>query len=112
MCFDVRDTELGHLEVEGGRSRDIIIPMIAAGMPGHEFEFSIFGEKQSRNDEIYDDWAELLDGARSICVYAAYLQSLDDGSDVPASAWIVNEVKTENGYWSFDDRAVDAEEEE
>jgi hypothetical protein len=44
------------------------------------------------------DWQQLLEGEHGFCVYAAYLQNIDDNHEL----WIVSRLKTQKGVWDFD----------
>ena len=104
MCFDTESIEITLAEVKSG-SRNSHLPIINASLLGHRFEVSTEIESDEKNENTLSSWLSLLRGSRRTCIYAAYLQNTESPDDLTSSAsiWIISKLKTENGYWNYED---------
>jgi hypothetical protein len=95
-CFDVKSLEIDEAEIEyNGRQ---IVPYIQVNSSNHSFQFNV-DPVIHRGDHkiIINKWKELIRNQKSVCIFAAYLQTDPDGTSV----WYISKIKTEAGYWDF-----------
>lgn len=80
-------------------------PSLYVMSESHRFEFSMDPDPEPDCERIVANWKSLLEDERAFCVYAAFLQIADDVDESEArdgSLWIINELKTQKGYWKFE----------
>ncbi|MFN7683945.1 MAG: hypothetical protein ACK5QT_00850 [Oligoflexia bacterium] len=99
LCFDSHEIDLEMVPVEYGGTREV--PTLVARDYEHRFEFTLSPEVPRDNEVVLSEWRRLLDGAASVCVFAAYLQSVQpaETQEEDASLWVISGFKTERGYW-------------
>jgi hypothetical protein len=94
LCFPSREAEFACSETDFGKS---LLPTIRiAGSQGTRFDFDIDPEPDLDCEETLNVWRELIANQQSFCVYAAYLQDLDDNHEL----WVIETVKSNRGVWT------------
>ena len=89
QCFDVGEVQFLLAEVDYNGWHQI--PSISVG----DMSFDIDPDINWDVKKVSTYWSNLIDGARSICIFGAYLQNDDDKN----SSWYIQKIKTQNGYW-------------
>ena len=105
LCFPAQNIDITCMEDEyGGGVRKV--PALHVSEGSHYFEFSMDPEPTPDCDKITKRWKALLEDEGVFCAYAAPLQELDigvyDTAAETGSFWIINQLKTAKGYWSFE----------
>jgi hypothetical protein len=103
QCFPTENIRLECTELDNGEIR---VPTLRFSKKSIMYDFSLDPEPGLDCDQILEKWATLLENQRSFCVYAAHLQKYPDNpfqSEGIAEwhLWIVNQIKTNNGYWKW-----------
>jgi hypothetical protein len=103
-CFPTESIEISYVEAEYGEMRKL--PTLHVTEGSHLYEFSMDPEPAPNFDNITNKWKALLQDEGTFCVYAAPLQELDvannDTTAESASLWIIHQLKTTKGYWTFE----------
>jgi hypothetical protein len=60
-----------------------------------EFDYEDIHFTGENADAVMGVWKELVAGERAICIYATYLQKIDEMT----SLWILSGIETSKGYW-------------
>jgi len=95
MCFPAEAVQTYCAEIDYGQS---YLPTFRVSDDKHHFyEFDLDPTPNLNCDETLSQWRELLENQRSFCVYAAYLQDLDDEREL----WVVDTIKSSRGLWSI-----------
>jgi len=98
QCFPIESINLEcsvHILGEGLNQREERYPCLVAMTSTQTMSFD-FDETSSESCEsALDEWRALLHGQRTVCVYAAYLQDLEEKHGY----WIGRTLKTASGYW-------------
>ncbi len=103
-CFFAEDISMQFLEYTwkpetqtGSKGQSAAI--IASTNDG-DFEFDYEDSHFTGEDPkvILSEWKDLSEGERVVCIYAAYLETIDTPEEVFES-WIVTGIKTSKGYW-------------
>ena len=102
QCFPADQIETMCLEADYGTVRKV--PAIHVSYGSHLYEFSMDPEPEPDCEKILDRWKQLLAGEDAFCTFAAFLQDLDTNETeaIDGSVWIINQLKTRKGYWSFE----------
>jgi hypothetical protein len=100
-CFSTKDIELTYLEhIWDPETKPELKERSAAigvsSNEGHlEFDYEDSHFTGQNPDLILSKWKGLIAGERTVCIYAAYLEELDETT----SSWIITGLKTTRGYW-------------
>lgn len=102
QCFSTESIQLECSELDYGA---IYVPTLRMSNGTILYDFSLDPEPDLNCEEILAKWTALLKNQRSFCVYAAYLQKYHDNpfeldGIEEWHLWIVNQIKTLNGYWN------------
>lgn len=90
QCFDVSAAvvDLTEVDYDGLHS----VPTIKI----KNMNFDIDPDVEWDIEKVLNDWSNLFSGARSVCIFGAYLQDISDEETL----WYIESIKTENGYWN------------
>jgi hypothetical protein len=110
QCFSTEKLQYECSDLDYGA---IKVPTLRVTDGSIMHDFSLDPEPGLNCEQTLAKWIALLENQRSFCVYAAHLQIYPDN---PFQAegieqwhlWIINQIKTNNGYWKW---APDAAEE-
>lgn len=103
MCFDANQVQIDTIEIKPG-THWIPWPQISVVASGQQFDFSPETDLEINTEEVIEEWRSLFTQARGVCFYAAFLQYLDtEESQQPETLWVLEEFKTNNGYWHSTD---------
>jgi hypothetical protein len=92
-CFPKQTVALICTDIDYGGWRKS--PTIVATTQEHRFEYDLDPTTPWDCDFTLNEWREVIGNSTEICLFGARLQSLEDR----ASLWILNSVKSQNGYW-------------
>ncbi|MBI3557922.1 MAG: hypothetical protein HY074_16795 [Deltaproteobacteria bacterium] len=107
MCFE---TKAARIESVGVRTSGDWKPwpQISITTSEQTFVFSPSTDREVDTDLILESWKNLFDRSERVCLYAAYLQNLDPVDSVnPEALWILEDMKTETGYWHSEEVTSD-----
>ncbi len=98
QCFSVKHIEIAEAKIELNKAQTV--PYIQVSSNNHNFQFNV-DPVIHRGDQkiIINKWKELIRNQKSVCIFAAYLQTDPDGTSV----WYIGKIKTKAGYWDFAD---------
>ncbi len=99
LCFDTSDVIVTNVSILYG-NRFKKIPQIKAKALAHTFEISLSVDRQDNEGDIFNKWKELLLNSKQVCAYAAHLPKVDPAEEWKSSIWIIQSLKTYNGYWN------------
>ncbi len=116
MCFDSTQVqvETAEIDMDGGW---VPWPQLRVEALGQTFLISPEVDLPVDAAKELEEWRRELRGSREVCLYAAFLEYSDSSPDSVAdreSLWILQRLKTENGYWDVpqygddDDDRVDS----
>lgn len=88
QCFETQDVEVLLVDIDYNKWHQV--PSIAVGTMAFDIDPDINWDK----DKVLDHWNNLIQGSKSICIFAAFLQNNDNNS-----LWYIQKIKTQNGYW-------------
>ena len=104
-CFSTETVQLYCAEIDYGKST---LPTLrVTDADGKLTEFDLDPEPDLNCEATLDVWRTLLENQHSFCTYAAFLQNLSDDTNVDHrehtnhELWIVDKIKTNNGYWTL-----------
>lgn len=97
ICFPIDETTAFSCS-EQIMDEVIKTPMISVSSHGESFEIEASVTEGVDCDKTIFEWSKLLTKRDSFCVLAAYLQDLPPTSG-KNSLWILDALKTQNGYW-------------
>ncbi len=101
MCFDTSQIQLDSIDIKSDANWRPW-PQITVTTVGQRFNISPETDLNINTEETLKNWRALLNDSKEICLYAAFLQYLDE-DEMPDSLWVLEDVKTENGYWHVND---------
>lgn len=105
MCFDTVVVRMEQIQIKRDNTWEPWPQLIVKAM-GQNFVISPSTELQIDPTAVQGRWERLLQGSREVCFYSAFLQYLTESEHQPIeSLWILNQMKTENGYWITPDFA-------
>lgn len=108
MCFGANQIEIETVEVKY-RTEWEKTPQIVVTTPGQRIELSLDPSEPMNAEGVIRDWRDLFRHSSEVCFFAAFLQYMDsDDESVVDSLWVLEQLKTESGYW----RVADASQEQ
>lgn len=96
-CFDRQDIEIRTIDIQEDSNERRGIPVLLqynASGPGETLQFEP-ADLHHSTQQVLQVWKYLVSEATEVCVYAAKLQSFDDG----LSIWLISQLKSDIGYW-------------
>ncbi len=113
QCFSTENIQPECSELDYGA---IHVPTLRLREGTTLYDFSLDPEPDLNCEQTLAKWIALLENQRSFCVYAAHLQIYPDNpfeSDGVTEwhLWIVDQIKTYNGYWKWADTGEEATDE-
>tara|TARA_Y100001935_G_scaffold254012_1_gene261769 strand:+ start:277 stop:801 length:525 start_codon:yes stop_codon:yes gene_type:complete len=97
LCFSIEGLTLTCSEHE--MDELIKIPVLVSYAGKNAFEIEPSPTDGVDCGQTLEIWKNLLEGEQGFCVLAAYLQDLPSGGLKKRSLWILEALKTEQGYW-------------
>jgi hypothetical protein len=97
LCFDADSASVSDVEIEYNRKK--IVPVFDVYESGDVYQFNIDPEENWNSIAVKRKWNDLLSKQKTICFFAAYLQTDPDCT----LAWYITKIKTKNGYWERSD---------
>jgi len=97
-CFNTKNIEILKGEVSFSPDTWRSVPLINAHSNKRSFYFEVPHEREWDSDSVTKYWKHLIGEERSICFFAAYLQTDTDGAFI----YFINKIKTKTGYWDAD----------
>ena len=94
-CFPKEVVELTCNEIDTDEGDWRKNPILIATTDKHTFEYDLDPTTPWDCDFTLNEWRHVIDGTGEVCLFAAYLQPLDEG----VSLWVLDRIKTERGYW-------------
>lgn len=104
MCFNPDQVQFESVGIKYDVWKQM--PQATVSALGQVFEVSPSADLKFDTPKVLDQWLALLNGSKQICLYAAFLQSMDSNEGRLDSLWILNRIKTENGTWTVDDNTL------
>lgn len=109
-CYSTKNIQFECTELDFGLR---YVPTIRISDSSDLYDYSLDPGPVLDCGKTLDEWKNLIEGEEAFCVYSAYLQDLPDESYEAEgirhwSLWILEDIKTNNGYW----KGVDIETEE
>ena len=98
QCFNSKEIELVSSEVDYHGIHSV--PTIQY----KNMSFDLDPDILWNTEDVFLEWEGLLQEAKSICIFGAFLQ---EGPEY-GSLWYIEKIKTENGYWSRSESAAGA----
>ena len=100
-CYSTKNIRFECTELDYGLMH---VPTIRIADSSDLYDYSMDPEPDLDCEEILGEWKNLMEGERSFCVHAAYLQNLPYESYEAEgirhwSLWILEDIKTSKGYW-------------
>lgn len=109
MCFDANQIEIETVEVKYHAEWEKTPQVVVTTTPGQRIELSLDSYETIDTENVIRDWRNLFRDSREICFFAAFLQYMDsDDASVVDSLWVLEELKTEKGYWSVVEANVES----
>ncbi|MEQ1664043.1 MAG: hypothetical protein ABL927_01555 [Bdellovibrionales bacterium] len=110
QCFSTESIQPECSELDYGA---LHVPTLRMSAGTTLYDFSLDPEPDLDCEQTLAKWVALLENQRSFCVYAAYLQKYPDNpfeSDgfEEWHLWIVDQIKTYNGYWKWNDSEAES----
>ena len=99
LCFNQKDVSLNRIEIEYDGEKKFL-PQLDIETPNLYYEISLEGDYGNDLEEAFSDWKYLLTDTPVVCVYAAYLQDLNEVNGKKNQFLILSRLKTINGLWN------------
>lgn len=99
MCFDAHQVEIKPIEIKIDDWKPW--PQFTVTTAGQKFDLSPETDLDLNTEQVLNEWEKLVLGSQEICFYAAFLQYIDE--DISYSLWVLEDIKTQNGYWRVND---------
>jgi hypothetical protein len=93
LCFPSAEIVETKTEIHGHWQQTYIL---GASLGNQYFEFDVPLELNWDFEKVRQEWVGLLANTSEVCILGAFLQSQKNDE----SLWIIQQIKTENGYWS------------
>lgn len=94
-CFDASLVSVscrGHYFATG---METLLPSIRVEHNDEALDFDFEDDRSINCAETINFWTRLIESQKSVCLYAAYLQEIDENNGY----WILSMLKTPKGYW-------------
>lgn len=106
MCFNAAQARVESIQIRNSSAWKPW-PQLEVHTLGQLFEFSPEIDLDLDTLSVIETWTGLAKATREICFYAAFLQYLDleENNNLPTSLWVLEDIKTENGYWHIADES-------
>ena len=103
QCFDVKTIEISEAEIDYNEKR--IVPYIQVNSNKRSLQFNVDPVINWDKKVVINKWKELANNQKSICLFAAYLQTDPDGTSI----WYIDRIKTKAGYWDIANSSMGAQ---
>ncbi len=99
MCFSADQVRLEQVQIKLDAGW-VQWPQLKVDALGQSFDISPEVDQKLITEKVLNNWKNIIGSSREICFYAAFLQYLSSVEDeIPESLWVLEKIKTENGYW-------------
>lgn len=99
QCFNVNQIEFDCAVYDYDKK---LVPHLKIQYSSFRYEFDLHVEDGFDCRKTLETWADLMDGSREICIYAAFMPGVRE-TDYPSDwyLWYIHTIKTSNGYWNL-----------
>lgn len=103
QCFRTLNVQVLKETISYSYAKDL--PYLQVKDDGQTFIFSLSPNENYGPREVFPRWRKLLDRATEVCILGAKFPLKKD--QTKQQLWIIDQLKTKNGYWNRDDKLID-----
>lgn len=94
MCFSSESTTPYCADIDDGRAQ---LPILQVAQNEKLYNLDIDPQPDLNCETVLNQWIELLQNQKGFCVFAAYLQNIDENHEL----WVIDTIKSGIGTWDY-----------